>query len=320
MKMSTLSLKNDHLLVEIDPGRGADVLRLQHVPTGVNVLFSTPWRERADDIRTGLHKATSSDSMVSWLEQYRGGWQTLCPNAGDPRVISGSPVGYHGEASITEWTVETASSTMIRLANTLFSVPVRIQREITIVGTSLTTLDTLTNLSDVELEFDYVHHPVFGGEFLEGPCRIDAGARQFISDWETSDAITAPGSEHDWPVATDQNGVKFDLREIPARPVPRTVFGWLTDFETHWASITNVNLGLCVRLEWEGEHLPHAWLWQELNNSTEWPWFRQARVVAIEPASTETSGPGRRSVLTLASRASIQIPLTIAVAQKVAPL
>jgi hypothetical protein len=28
-----------------------------------------------------------------------------------------------------------------------------------------------------------------------------------------------------------------------------------------------------------------AWLWQEVHSTSDWPWFRQAYVVAVEPAS-----------------------------------
>jgi hypothetical protein len=64
-------------------------------------------------------------------------------------------------------------------------------------------------------------------------------------------------------------------------------------------------------MQWDGQHLPYAWLWQEFNATSEFPWYRRARAMAIEPASTQTSGPTRRSALTLIGGASVDLPLSV---------
>jgi len=308
--MDDITLRNEHISVQIDAGRGADILSLTHLRSGIDVLFSSPWRSHADDVRAGRTAPTTSDPVAGWLEQYRGGWQVLCPNAGPPRVVHGAPVGFHGEASTLRWHVVQASDLSVLLRTDLFSVPVVIDRLLTLsdIGTSLQIYDTLTNLSDVELELDYVSHPAFGGPFLEGTCRIDTGARTFTTDPDTDGNVAEPATSHAWPHVS---GSGLDLREVAKQGERRMVFGWLSDFTSHWASITNEDLGLGVRLEWDGTHLPYAWFWQELNHSVGFPWYRRARVIAIEPSSTQTSGPDRRSVLTLAPHASVRIPLTV---------
>ncbi len=308
--MRTIQLGTPHLLVSIDPGRGADVVSLVDRRTGIDVLFSSPWRARADAIREGQAPSTS-DSVAGWLEQYRGGWQTLCPVAGAPRNVNGGPVGFHGEASVVPWTVEEVRNDTARAHVDLFSVPLRISRVITLREAKISIVDTLINLSSVPLEFDYSHHPAFGGAFLDGSCRIDTGARRLTIDPETT-SVLPPGSEHDWPWALDGAGARVDLREIPGPGSPSAVFGWLHDFADYWASITNIDLGLAVRIEWDGEHLPYAWLWEELNSSELFPWYRRARVIAIEPASVQTSGAGRRSALRLGPEASVQVAISIA--------
>ena len=51
-------------------------------------------------------------------------------------------------------------------------------------------------------------------------------------------------------------------------------------------AITNPRLGFGVGLRWPLEVFDKAWLWQEVGWGRDWPWFGQAYVVAVEPAST----------------------------------
>lgn len=316
MNASRVLLESRDLSVSIDPGRGSDLLSLVHKASGTELLFATPWRGRADDIRDGLSGVTSTGSMEAWLEQYRGGWQTLCPNAGAPRLSGGAPFGYHGEASVTRWRIVDQHADSLSLATSLFSVPVSIEREITVVDDVLGITDTVTNLSGRTLRFDYAHHPAFGGAFLEGGCIIATGAETFVNDSEAGIDGVEPNSRHTWPIAVGANGAMTDLGVVAPYDAARSAFGWLTDFTGYWASFTAPRLGLTARLDWDGTHLPYAWLWQELNSAPDWPWYGRARVVAIEPSSTPTSGPSRESVIRLDPRRPIRIPITLTVSEE----
>jgi hypothetical protein len=304
-----LNFSDGELRVSVDPGRGADILSLVHRPSGVDVLFSTPWREHADAIRAGMRTPTTYDPVAGWLEQYRGGWQLLCPIGGPPRTVAGAPVGFHGEAASAHWQVVADDDAGCDLSTTLFSVPVRIDRSMRLLGGGTLALeDRLTNLSDVELEVDYISHPAFGGSLLDGRVTLDTGARRYTADPGTTGSFVEPGSEHKWPYA---DGV--DLRELPTPGVRRMAFGWLSEFDSHWASVTNHDLGVTARLDWDGTHLPYAWFWQELNWTEGFPWHRRARVIAVEPSSTPTSGPERVSVLRLPPRGDVSITHSISV-------
>lgn len=309
MTAPPLEISSHDLAVVIDPGRGADVLSLTDRRTGLDVLFRSPWRERADAIRGGQQPSTY-DPVAGWLEQYRGGWQTLCPNGGEPRSVHGAPVGFHGEASVVPWVAQVVTPSEARLWVELFSVPIRISRHVEVQGRRITLRDTITNVTGIPLELDYSSHPAFGGPFLEGSCRVDTGARRFTSDPGRS-TILGRGSEHAWPWAVDCHGERLDLGEVPAPGTARELFGWLDDFSEHWAAVTNVDLGLTVRIEWDGEHLPYAWLWQELNATRAFPWYGRARAIAIEPASMQTSGPARRSAMRLAGNASVDVAVSV---------
>lgn len=308
-----ITLADDELEVVVDVGRGADILSLTHRRSGVDVLFSTPWREHADAIRSGRASLTAYDEVAVHLEQYRGGWNTLCPNAGPPRLVHGAPVGFHGEAVTARWDVVAQGEIELMLRLSLFSVPVTIQRRLVLTGDgTLLIEDDLTNDGPDELEIDYVSHPAFGGPFLEGRCTVDTNARHYTADPGTDGSVVAAGTRHAWPWALGDDGTdKVDLRDVPPPGASRMAFGWLSDFDDPWATVTNHDLGLSVRLAWESTHQPYAWFWQELNATPGFPWHRRARAFAIEPSSTITSGPDRRSALRLEPGRSVLIPLTL---------
>lgn len=286
-------LRSTEVEVVVDPAGGADVVSLVHRGTGTDLLFRTPWADHAQAVRDGRAAPTSYDPVAGPLERYRGGWQLLCPVAGEPRPIHGAPTTFHGEAMAATWTVVGSGVADACLVVDLYTVPLRIERSLALVGPTLTVIDTLTNLSDVPLGIDYISHPAFGGAFLDGRVRIDTGARTYTADPATAGSFVEPGSAHAWPMAGDT-----DLRDLPPPGQRRMAFGWLSDFDEHWASITNLDLGLGVRLEWDAA-LPFAWFWQELNHTEDFPWHRRARALAIEPASTITGGTARQSVLVL---------------------
>lgn len=306
-----IELRSDALAATVDPGYGADVLSLRPLPGGSEVLWSSPWRDRADAIIAGA-PGWAHEPVSANLERYRGGWQTLCPNAGAARSVHGAPVGFHGEVARSAWDVVsvTAESAVLRLD--LMSVPVTILRHLALDGSTLSLSDGVTNVSDQDLELDYCQHPAFGGDLLDGTCVIRTGARRFVSDPETQGVVPG-GQASDWPLAPTVTGADLDLSHLPAPGEREMVFGWLEDFDDHWYSIENPDRGLAVRVEWDGSHLPYAWFWRELNASADFPWFRRARVQAIEPASTQTSGAGRRSVLRLAPGAELDLTMRVTV-------
>lgn len=306
MNLNLITLGDETIEIVVDPAHGADVLTLRHRASGVDVLFSTPWRTHADGVVAGTRSPTTTDPIAGYVERYRGGWNTLCPNAGEPRTVHGAPVGFHGEVVKAQWDVVQSTADSVQLRLTLFSVPVVINREIRVEDGGVVIADELSNLSDVPLDIDYVSHPAFGGRFIEGDVRIDTNARAFNADPATKGGPIDAGTTIAWPGAT----AGVDLRDLPDEP--RALFGWLSEFDGRpWAMVTNRDLGLAARVTWDGTHLPYAWFWQELSGTEDFPWYRRARVVAVEPASTATSGLGRARTLHLEPRQSLSLRIAM---------
>jgi len=279
--LRAITLRNDQLEVVVLAGKGADIYSLIDRRTGIDVLFKSPW-----GIRASGAWARATTSIETWVESYAGGWQLLLPNGGDECQQRGVTWGYHGEAALVPWTVLDQSEASATLETRLMSVPLHVVRELTLSGSVLRVRETVTNESDEEVEVMWSHHPAFGAPFLDEHCVVAAGCRTVLADDRAPGTLLAAGSRHEWPVVVSVAGDTVDLRSIPSSSEPRAVFGYLFDFDQGFFSITNPTLGLGVGLRWPLDIFDKAWLWEEMNSTPDWPWFRRAYVLAIEPAST----------------------------------
>ena len=298
--MSHLRLKSSELEVVIDATYGADILSLKTTNKGHEVLLQTPWADRAEAVIKGEQRSIYLEPQAHWMEGYRGGWQMICPVAGPARVIHGAPVGFHGEAAISTWKVNNLESASARMQLDFFSLPIRIEREVSVEGNLIEITDVITNLSKVELEFDYSSHPAFGGALLEGEVTIETTAQKFHLDEERESPHGVAGSIHDWPLIKGENGKVLDLSRLPSPPTSLGAFGYLSDFgDKKWYRVKNIEKNISFELEWESEFLDFAWFWLDFNSNQGSPWFGNVRTFAIEPSSTQTSGKNRRSILQL---------------------
>jgi hypothetical protein len=298
--MSHLRLKSSELELVIDATYGADILSIKTTDKDQEVLLQTPWVDRAEAVIKQEQRSIYLEPEAHWMERYRGGWQMICPVAGPARVIHGAPVGFHGEAAISTWQVNDLGTSSARMQLDLFSLPIRIEREVSVDGNVIEITDVITNLSNVELEFDYSSHPAFGGALLDGEITIETSAQKFHLDEELASPYGSPGSTHDWPLIKGENGVILDLSRLPSPPTRLGVFGWLSDFgDKKWYRVKNIDRNIALELEWESEFLDFAWFWLEFNNNQGSPWFGNVRTFAIEPSSTQTSGKNRKSILQL---------------------
>jgi hypothetical protein len=298
--MSHLRLKSSELELVIDATYGADILSIKTTKTNQEVLLQTPWADRAEAVIKQEQRSIYLEPEAHWMERYRGGWQMICPVAGPARVIHGAPVGFHGEAAISGWQVNNLETSSARMQLDLFSIPIRIEREISVDGNVIEITDVITNLSHVELEFDYSSHPAFGGSLLDGEVTIETSAQKFHLDEELASPHGVSGSTHAWPLIKGQNGSVLDLSRLPSPPARLGVFGWLSDFgDKKWYRVKNIDTNIAFEMEWESEFLDFAWFWLEFNNNQGSPWFGNVRTFAIEPSSTQTSGTNRKSILQL---------------------
>ena len=269
-------LSSPELEVLVDPDRGADIVSVVPARLGRNVLFATPWSESP---ALSCPPPAGGDSWADWHARYRGGWQVLCPNAGDERPAYGTVWGFHGEAALVPWRVLASGQAEIVLETELTTAPLRLHREIRVSGSTLRVAERLTNLAPVPLEVDWVHHPAFGHPLVDRGARLATSATRLLADQVAPGPLLDADAVHDWPLEA--------VAALPGCDEPRSVFACLTGFTGRaWYTITNPALDLAVRVTWPARIWPHAWLWQEVHGSTAFPWFGRGHACAVEPAST----------------------------------
>ena len=181
----------------------------------------------------------------------------------------------------------------------LFGVPVALKANMCLAGVE-------TNCGSKILKG---YRPPYTATFVQR--LIDAGA--IVVGMTNMDEFAMGSSCENSALGVTHN--PYDLSRVPGPSVPRHLLAYFERFDAGWYGITNTALGLGVGLVWPKELFPYAWFWQELNFSADFPWFGRARVIAIEPASTQTSGPDRRSVLVLDAEQSTTITTTLTVSR-----
>lgn len=288
--IETLRLESDALAIDVLAGKGADIYTIIDKASGVDVMFKTPW-----GLRDPRGLPPRADSAVAWLERYGGGWQVLCPNAGDEQVVDGVTRGYHGEASVLPWRVLASGPSYADLTVELFTAPIAMRRRMRVDGPVLRIAESLTNTSGVPVGAVWGHHPAFGLPLTGPECRVDSGARRVLADIAAPGTELAAASEHTWPVVTDKHGAQLDLRRTARKGEQREIMAYLTDFASHFYALSNPSLGFGIGMRWDGDVFPHAWLWQEINSGQQFPWYGRAHAVAIEPSNV-IGGHGAESL------------------------
>ncbi|MDA8290101.1 MAG: hypothetical protein M0Z33_00220 [Actinomycetota bacterium] len=282
-------LASGELSVTLLPAKGGDIFRLVDVASGTDVLFKSPWGLRPPPW-------AGSTSMERFIEAYPGGWQLLLPNGGDECTYAGARLPYHGEAAVVPWELLDRRPGAATLGVALRTAPLSVERELAVEGPVLRITERVTNRSPDPYECMWSHHPAFGAPFLDGGCRLSVGCETVVADDRSPGTLLEAASRHEWPLATSVAGLPVDLRVVPPPGLPRSLLAYAEDFVEPYFAISNPDLGLGVGVRWPREVFPTAWLWQEVHEGAGWPWFRQAYVVAVEPASTS---PGQGLVAAL---------------------
>lgn len=157
------------LRAKIDP-EGARIASLTHVPTGRELLATTPWANEPRDA------FALPDSSGEWHRRYPGGWHVLLPRAGDPPAGVEPRQPFHGEAAWRTWTL-TGGESSCRARVSLRTVPLDIERTATLVDDELHLDTAVRNVSATLVRVGWAEHPAFAGDLFDGPSTVRTGER-----------------------------------------------------------------------------------------------------------------------------------------------
>jgi galactose mutarotase-like enzyme len=284
--VTTVRLAGDALEVALRPDRGAEISSLVHRPTGTELLFRAPWGAR---------------DGAGFLDRYEGGWQELFPSVGDETTYRGRTIPFHGEVAILPWEC-VAAGDELRCSVDCRATPLRLERTMRLVDSSLVLDEEVTNVGDADAHFVWGHHVVLGPPFVEAGCRLELPARTIVTIpemWEDT-ARLEPGQREPWPFARLRGGGTVDLRDVPGTEPASHDDVYLTDLEGGWAEVRNPRLGLAFRLEFEDALFRWIVSWQPYGGAQAAP-LAGAYALGVEPWTSRlplgeavTAGEARR--------------------------
>jgi galactose mutarotase-like enzyme len=281
-----VTLATPELRVDVVPGKGGDLTSLVHLATGTELLWQTRWGLRA---RGSLTTPGSSEAALS--EAYPGGWQSVFPNTGDAAHEHGVEWAMHGEVWTTpfDWQVVEGG---ISLTANLVRSPFRFEKLIEVDGACVRVSETATNIGNETVEVTWSQHPAFGAPLIGPDTCVQTNAKIVTADILDHRYASVP-TPQPWPRYTSPEATPVDLSELPPPRTDHSRMAFLSDYpvdEQAMVTIVSPSRGLEVTLRWDAQTFPYAWYWMEAGGRKGFPWFSDAYVLAIEPAS---SWPGR---------------------------
>lgn len=270
-----IRLGNADFRIEADLDLGCE---LTYLGTNTrNILASYDW---AAPLPASM-STSYGDHVLDWLSEYRGGWQTLLPNAGDPCTVEGVPLPFHGEWSRAQVTVVEQATHGITVQSGL-RLPMVARRSISVdpLSRSVTISQSITNVGGSRTPYVWGEHPAFAlspNARLHIPANIVQSAAVSVGTHQDV-LIGAAGS---WPMMPGAGDTTIDLSIVPTRPTERLCY--LPNVQGGWAVLEDSDIS--VALSWHLSAFPHIWLWQEIGGEG-FPWFGRSAITAIEPQST----------------------------------
>lgn len=274
-------LRSSDILVLLDENHGGEMVSLVDLGSGRQLLGTPPF--------AALAPLGGDLDEVTWTDRYRGGWQTVTPNAGNACIVDGDRHGFHGRASNDPWEVSAATDQAATL--TWVGHGLAITRTIELDGDGVAVATTWTALED-EVAFVSVEHIAFGIELLapSATIRFPGGTVYEIS--ETGGPIAPPSNAPTWPDALLLDGT-HERADAVSLAEPSSRLLCVADVPEGRYEVVNDETGQGVRVTWDVAALPHLWLWREVR-ATGGHWRSQAEILGLEPASVPHSlGLGR---------------------------
>lgn len=276
--MSTLSefevqLTFENMSAVVIPSEGGVLSSLQIA--NYNFLCATPWAKQP------FGNITAASDEISWVKQWRGGWQLCAPTTNQPAVLTAN--SFHGNASQSPWLVKNQSTRTVDLEWVDPNGNFKINRSWSLMPANKVIAKTsLENISSSPQSFDVAEHLIFGGDFLAqsmagASIKLDLPDDLLLIELDYSGAPigrqhTKDGIGASWKnLNANQSARLFAISDPDPKSISITADGWQAE------------------INWQG--LPHALIWQELATSTDQPWNQEILALGIEP-STAAHGLG----------------------------
>jgi hypothetical protein len=283
-----LRMTTDALSVTVLPDKGADIYEITDLATGIDPLFKAPW-----GLQPPGAPPRDGSAGAAFLENYEGSWQELFPNTNDACSYRGSPMPFHGEVATTAWSVaieaDAAAEVAARFSVDCQVLPLRLERLMRLRSGArqLVLEERVSNLSGEPVCFVWGHHCVLGSPLVAAGAELHTPARTIITPpdpWEDSARLT-PGQRSAWPMAELRGGGQADLSRVPGPEAASHDDVYLADLAAGFVQVSNADLGLGFRLDWDPAVFRWIIAWQPFGGARAMP-LRGAYALGVEPWAT----------------------------------
>lgn len=266
-----IALRSDSLLVRIDPAHGAEILDLVELETGRQLLGRPPF---------GSNVPIAGDlDEDRWTQSYRGGWQTVLPNAGNPCVVGGTRHGFHGRASNDPWELVDRGAQDARLRweghGLVVTKHVRVSEALRVDYTIDAAADAVPLVA--------LEHIAVGLELLHPELELDLPRAHAYELDERTGPVRAPAGCATWPDLTLLDGTT-ERGDRLSTDEPRSRLLALQELPAGWCALRNPARSVGLAVAWDVAFFPHLWVWHE-ERATAGPWRGLTEMLVIEPAS-----------------------------------
>ncbi len=287
-------LTNETIEAEVLLG-GGHIADFRLCGSSVNALWEAPWPTiEPETFSAPDHAPLYGDGPAGRLLCGYTGHALALGYFGmpsDEEAQRGLPL--HGEAASSAWTIVSEESSEHAASLTLTvdapSSALRFTRELSLhVGASALRIEeTVSNLSDEAVEFQWVQPAAFGEPlFARSESSLVLPAKRCMT-WPLGydgHPLLADATEFRWPHAPRHNGQSIDISLAFAEPGTGFVACALLnqDRRQSFVAVHNRSLELVAGYSFDRQRFPWIALWEENQARTTPPWNGRTRVRGVE--------------------------------------
>jgi hypothetical protein len=317
--MRTLILENRLIRIVYLLDKGSDIIELKYKPLDLDLMWHAP----PGYVNPKEYVQPIATSVSSFNDLYGGGWQDAVPVIGNgPQEHRGAKYGTHGESPVMHWecTIEQEEGNTVSAIMSVEGIryPFKLEKRVKINTdeAKLSIEEKLSNKSPQTLEFFWLQHPSFGEPFLRPGNSINLPPGSLVNNLEEMNPYgRIAGGKSLWPIAKSRDGSEINLSEIPSRELVAEETAFI-NVKEGWYTLTNHELDLIFKLEWDVSIFQWVWFWQNYN-LPDYPYYGSAWNIAIEPATSPPNDismqRGIEANLRIPGKSSIATELTASI-------
>jgi hypothetical protein len=262
----SIILQNEFLQLLIHVEKGSEITQFLYKPQDIDFIWHNP-RELHNPAN---FSTAAGDDTSPFFDHWSGGWFEAVPNGGPASNYKGAPLGFFAETVNMPWHYKILQDdpecVKVALWARTYRTPFILRKTLTLKSNiaALFIEEQLTNDSNEDMDFLWVHHPVLGPPFLDETCEINCPDCK-VDVWIDEDG---PGyrmklnQESRWPFVEGVDGSNVDLRKVLGPNAKTLDNTYLSDFKDPWISVTNTTKQLGFGFAFDPEMWKYILLWQ----------------------------------------------------------